>query len=112
MTTAIRFPASYKIFNRLGNVAAHPQFRHVRHPPLGYRILTNRRPLGVTLRDILRIYACIVDVAAYSAGKMSKRDMARFLLTRRLLPFGTGEPIFVPTFPFVIGNEPWFIEIE
>jgi len=112
MVTVIRFPASRKIFKRIGNVAAHPQFRHVRHPPVGYRILTNDRPAGVTLRDLLRIGIRLTDIVTHSAGKVSMWNVARFLLTRELLPFGAGEPIFVPSFPLVIGNEPWFIEIE
>jgi len=112
MVTVIRFPASRKTFKRIGNVAAHPQFRHVRHPPVGYRILTNDRPAGVTLRDLLRIGIRLTDIVTHSAGKVSMWNVARFLLTRELLPFGAGEPIFVPSFPLVIGNEPWFIEIE
>lgn len=110
--TAIHFPTSDKTFNRIGNVAAHPQFRHVRHPPPGYRILTDERVSRVTLRDLLHIGRRVLDVAVDSVGKVSIQTVARFLWTRKLSPLACGEPIFVPSFPLVIGNEPWFIEIE
>jgi len=106
MAKAIRFP------NRIGKVATHPQFRHVRYLPVGYRILTGDRPSSVTLRDLGRIGTRLIDIAIYSVGRTSIWTLAQFLRTRRLLPFGTGEPIFVPSYPVVVGNEPWFIEIE
>jgi hypothetical protein len=106
MAKVIRFP------KRIGKVATHPQFRHVRYPPAGYQILTNGRPTRVTMRDLVRVVTRLLDVAAYSIDKMSIWTLARFLRTRSLLPFGAGEPIYVPSYPVVIGNEPWFIEIE
>jgi glycosyltransferase involved in cell wall biosynthesis len=106
MDKVIRFP------KRIGKVATHPQFRHVRYPPAGYQILTTDRPTRVTLRDLLRISTRLIDVASFSVDKISIRTVARFLRTRSLLPFGSGEPIYVPSFPVVIGSEPWFIEIE
>jgi hypothetical protein len=106
MTKVIRFPV------RIGKVAAHPQFRHVRYPPAGYQILTTDRPARLTLRDRLRIGTRLIDVVAHSVDKVSLRTVDRFLRTRSCLPFGAGEPIYVPSFPVVIGSEPWFIEIE
>jgi glycosyltransferase involved in cell wall biosynthesis len=109
MTTVVRFPAKHKRFRR---VAAHPQFRHVRLPPAGYEFLTDERPAGVGFRDLLRTAMRVRDIVLHSGRGASLLTIAQFLRTRVLRSFGTGEPIFIPSFPFTIGTEPWFIEIE
>lgn len=112
MARIVRFPVTHSIFKKYGNVGAHPQFRHARTPPAGYKFIMDQCSRGQVLSDARRALPRLIEFVSTGARQTSLSMIYKFLKTRPLRPFGDGELIFVPSFPFAIGSEPWFIEIE
>ena len=118
----IYFPRYQRAFCATGDgVGSHPLFRHLAHPPDGYRFVST--PVGwpqwlaqlpVQCRNLWRRWRDL-RVLGRPLG-LSSLDTCKFVRTRglsRIVPAPKGTVAsFLPTYPLTHLNENWFLETE
>lgn len=110
-STRVFYAGYLRVF---GSVGSHPQFQHLQNPPDGYEFI----PAGpVELRSLIGVAGGMLRMLALSFRRgVGVGKAVRFIRTRGIrsqlqVPAGTALA-FLPTFPFILGQIPWVIEIE
>ena len=105
------FPSNLFGFTGVGS---HPQFRHLDHPPAGYRFVgVPSEPSG----SEERVQAAAVAFAREAMRRGTPLDkIQEFLKSRdpglQLFFREDTRLAFLPTFPLTFGQVPWIVEIE
>lgn len=126
-------------FREFGNCGSHPQFRHIKRPPEGYRftysepagngqlakktlrqrisLLVSYNPLSTMPLLLVQLFFAAFKLAlsAWSKGA-NWHYIFHFFKTRgiklQLLIPRKRNLLFLPSVPYTLGQHPWVIEIE
>lgn len=96
------------------SVGTHPQFQHLQNPPEGYEFIPAspvqlRNLVGVT-KGMLKLLASSFSHGA-GLGEVAKFVKSRGIRSQLRFP-DSAALAFLPTYPFVLGQVPWVVEIE
>lgn len=118
----IYFPRYQRAFLATGRgVGSHPLFRHLHHPPEGFRFISTpiSWPQRLARFPVQSVRLCRRWHELRHLGRsvgLSAADVGQFIRTRGLsrivpAPWGT-VATFLPGYPLTHLNEDWFVEIE
>ena len=118
----IYFPRYQRAFRATGEgVGSHPLFRHLAHPPDGFRFVSTPLTWPDWLSQLpvqaWRLWLRYLEFRGVGRPRgVGDMDVLRFLKTRglsRIVPAPRGTvATFLPGYPLTHLNEDWFIEIE
>ena len=112
---------------RFNLVGSHPQFHHITNPPYGYEFVqsdsmtsdSTPRLVGgtVKLARLFRLVGPMVKLALSASRNGAKLvDVIKLIGTRglrsQLLIPQTAKLVFLPTWPYILDQVPWVVEIE
>jgi glycosyltransferase involved in cell wall biosynthesis len=119
--TLILYPGALPIFHHAGT---HPQFNHLATPPRGYAFIEIDRLRPNRLRRCLiklgRLAYVVRSTFAFALSARGNNvdwaDVCGFVSSRRPrfqleIPINA-ELLFLPSYPFILNQAPWIIEIE
>ena len=101
-------------------VGTHPVFNFTTSPPEGYCFTQSKhiKLLNILNVRIFLIYLYVVRLSfKFFIKKIPIKFIVKFLSTRRIrqisdLPVGKNNVVLYPTYPFLVEQHSWFIEIE